>query len=1065
MKFLIDGQTLSTPEINRGIGVVFKRICEGLVLNDISKEWLITVRDISDLKHFSPAVQKRLIPITVSESLNQHDYLKQTTDYSQALNKVVTELKIDAYWIPNPLMMNVILPTELCNVTIFATIYDLIPLMMSQDYLEQWPVHQRIEYHRRIEKLSTWADKLIFISHSANQDFETIAPQISSKSVVVPLGVDHTKFWSHLSVKAPSSTRYVLFTGGFDVRKNMFKALEAFSHVVKNNEQEFEDLKFYVVCACSDEARQNYEKLADELGVLDKLVLTGYVEDDELPALYQAASVFFFPSRYEGFGLPILEALACGLPVVTTKVSSIPEIIGDLAYYCSPEDSQDMAIALKIALRDAESNHSRRQEFIQQAQKFTWAETTASYGKLFTNTLLATNNLGLSLRKIAYVSPFPPQRSGIADYSFEIVQNLKQYVDITIYLEDEKQSFADDLDLETKNISLLPQEISKYDCVIYHIGNNTNFHTKIYKMAWQYPGIVVIHDFNIHPFLADAFLGKDDEYLYADALSKGYCELGKSSYQAIKFDDIQPEIWKFPMSHALAKRSLATIVHSRWVKKELQEIDNVFVIPHGSVDKSRNLMLNELSFKTRFKISNRNFLISTFGFIHRLKRPLEILQAIKILREKGYPIQLLIAGEMVDPSINLEQEIESLGISDSVIMTGYLNPEDFEIGMKLSDIVLNLRYPSFGESSGSLMTAFGYGKACIVSDYHQFAELPNSVCWKVEIGEMEVPQLVAYLEELMRNPAARKQLGKNAAFFAANYSSYEIAANLYAGIIERVVNSNKLSIPKYKLVTCNLPEQIFSKVKQRSFHVIGSSVDQSLVQHIEVNGCYEPHVQLVISKFLKAGDICIDIGANIGVHSILMSKIVGEMGHVFCYEASPSNHAYLKNNLSINSCENVSSEQVGLWDEAIELEFSYVEEVAGCSFFSTSGVREGEKQLVACQTLDSLIPVNPCNQKISLIKVDTEGSEIHVIRGAFATIQRNHPIIVLEINPETMKRFFSSGVQELYQVILTLGYVVHWIKSDGSLNELKDLDDVQLVFEREGLQWIDVACIPINSNF
>lgn len=798
MKFLIDGQTLSTPEINRGIGVVFKRICEELVLNDISKEWLITVRDISDLKHFSPAVQQRLIPITVSESLNQDDYLKQTTDYSQALNKLVTEFKVDAYWIPNPLMMNVILPTELCNVTIFATIYDLIPLMMSQDYLARWPVHLQQEYQRRIEKLSIWADKLIFISHSASKDFETIAPQISSKSVVVPLAVDHTKFWSHLAVKTPSPTPYVLFTGGFDVRKNMFKALEAFAHLVKDNQQEFENLKFYVVCACSDEARQNYEKLADQLGVLDKLVLTGYVDDDELPALYQAASIFFFPSRYEGFGLPVLEALACGLPVVTTKVSSIPEIIGDLAYYCSPEDSQDMAIALRTALRDAKNNQSRRQEFIQQAKKFTWAKTAASYCKIFTNTLLVTNNLGLSRHKIAYVSPFPPQRSGIADYSFEIVQNLKQYVDITIYLEDEN-SVADKLDLETKNISLLPQEISKYDCVIYHIGNNTNFHTKIYKMAWQYPGIVVIHDFNIHPFLADAFLGKDDEYLYADALSKGYGELGKSSYQAIKFDEIQPEIWKFPMSHALAKRSLATIVHSRWVREELQEIDNVFVIPLGSIDKSRDFILNDNSFKTRFGISHQNFLISTFGFVHRLKRLPEILQAVKILREKGYPLQLLIAGELVDSSLNLEQEIESLGISDSVIMTGYLNADDFEAGMRLSDIVLNLRYPSFGESSASLMTALGYGKACIISDYHQFAELPNSVCWKAEIGEMEVPQLVAYLEELMRNPAARKQLGKNAAFFAANYSSYEIAANLYAGIIEKISKQGQLIPPKSKI--------------------------------------------------------------------------------------------------------------------------------------------------------------------------------------------------------------------------------------------------------------------------
>jgi glycosyltransferase involved in cell wall biosynthesis len=795
MKILIDGQTLSTPEINRGIGVVFRQICEELVLNDISKEWLIAVQNIADLRYFSTAVQQRLTPVIVNKSLNSDDYIKQTKHYSKLLNQVITEFKVDGYWNPNPLMMNVILPTDVCNTSIFLTIYDLIPLVMHDHYIDKWPKNLKIEYDRRIKKIPIWADKLIFISESAKSDFEKIDPRVISKSISIPLAVDHTKFWASLAPANKCKIPYILFTGGFDPRKNMNAALEAFAHLIKTNARKFDNLKFYVVCACSDRQRQNYEELAARLGVLDKLVLTGYIEEESLIDLYKGASVFFFPSLYEGFGLPVLEALACGLPIVTTMCSSIPEIVGDLAHYCSSDDSQDMAFALKKALQESANRNIRQQEYIRRAKEFTWAKTGASYFKLFNNTLLALDSsTKLQRYKIAYVTPWPPQRSGIANYSFEIVRYLKEYVDITLYFQDPEESKSDSFGLEIEDISLLSQKIEKYDCVIYHIGNNKHFHQKIYQMAWQYPGIIVVHDFNIHPFLADSFLGKKDEHLYADALIEGYDEDGKSSYASVKSDDFHPEIWRFPMSHALARKSIASIVHSKWVKKQFQEIDNVFVVPHGSIDnKTVDSNSNIKILKKHFNIPPDKFVISTFGFVNALKRVPQILEAIKVLIELGYPIIFFIGGELIDRSLKIEEKIQSLGISDNVVISGYLSDIYFDNCIKMSDVIINLRYPSLGESSGALMKALSYGKACIVSNYQQFTELPDSVCWKVDIGDIEVPLIVAYLEELMCNPSTRKQLGKNAAFFAANYSSYELAAKSYTMIISKIMQIKKLS--------------------------------------------------------------------------------------------------------------------------------------------------------------------------------------------------------------------------------------------------------------------------------
>lgn len=806
MKCLVDGQILSTPEIHRGIGVTFKRIFEELVLRGNCIEWFITVQSLSELRQLNPTVRKFIKPITIGECLNHGDYTQKTKYYSQLLNKVVTELEIDSYWVPNPLMMNVILPTDVCNTNIFVTVYDLIPLVMPECYISKWSEEIKNEYKHRIEKLPSWADKLIFISESAKTDFEKIDNRISSKSTVIPLAVDSTKFWQYTSPLYKPQEPYILFTGGFDPRKNMDGALEAFSYLIKTNYQEFANLKFYVVCACNDEARNKYEKLATKLGVLDNLVLTGYVEEERLITLYRGASVFFFPSHYEGFGLPVLEALACGVPVVTSKVSSIPEIAINLAYYCSPDDPKDMALALKKALHDRANNQSKPREYIQRAKEFTWSKTAASYFKLFTNTLFYVNNLvtnleGLRRYKVAYVSPWLPQRSGIANHSYEIVRYLKQYVDINLFAGNEREcNNADTFKLPIKNISALPEEISNYDCIIYHVGNNTKFHKEIYQMAWQYPGIVVLHELNIHPFMADAFLNTEDEYLYADALKEGYGEEGLSIYHKLKSKGICPDIWKFPLSNALAKRSLATIVHSQWVKGQLQDqdIDNVFVIPLGCVDRA---LVNEkeddvIALRKRFNIPERKFIVSTFGFVNILKRIPIILDAIQILVDKGYPVHLFIGGHLIDTTLKIEEKIDSLGIANNVTISGYLSDREFDHYIKSSDIVLNLRYPSMGESSAALMKAFTYGKACIVTDYQQFGELPNSVCWKVDIGDLEIPILVAYLEELMRNPAARNQLGKNAAFFATNYSSYENSGKLYAVTVNKVMQMNQISEQK-----------------------------------------------------------------------------------------------------------------------------------------------------------------------------------------------------------------------------------------------------------------------------
>ena len=125
-----------------------------------------------------------------------------------------------------------------------------------------------------------------------------------------------------------------------------------------------------------------YEKIfarVEELGLEDEIIFPGFVADEDLPALYNLAELFVFPSLYEGFGLPPLEAMACGTPVVTSDRPSLPEVVGEAGLMVEATDSQELAEAMEQVLRDEDLSREMREKGLRQAEKFTWE---AAAGKL-----------------------------------------------------------------------------------------------------------------------------------------------------------------------------------------------------------------------------------------------------------------------------------------------------------------------------------------------------------------------------------------------------------------------------------------------------------------------------------------------------------------------------------------------------------------------------------------------------------------------------------------------------------------------------------------------------------
>ncbi len=171
--------------------------------------------------------------------------------------------------------------------------------------------------------------------------------------------------------------RYVLFVGTVEPRKNLLRFLEVYRRIFAAGLTD----AFVVVGRRGWLASGFFEKLKDE--TLPPVVLTGFVEDDDLPAVYAGAQALVFPSLFEGFGLPVLEAMACGTPVAASRSGSLPEIGGDAAVYFDPESVDEMESTLEKLLSDADFAEHLRRKGMERASEFSWRkaaeETLAIY--------------------------------------------------------------------------------------------------------------------------------------------------------------------------------------------------------------------------------------------------------------------------------------------------------------------------------------------------------------------------------------------------------------------------------------------------------------------------------------------------------------------------------------------------------------------------------------------------------------------------------------------------------------------------------------------------------------
>jgi glycosyltransferase involved in cell wall biosynthesis/SAM-dependent methyltransferase len=376
--------------------------------------------------------------------------------------------------------------------------------------------------------------------------------------------------------------------------------------------------------------------------------------------------------------------------------------------------------------------------------------------------------------RVAFFSPLPPARSGIADYSEALIESLRPMVDLEVF-----SSGADDRFSSSAN---------SFDIALYHVGNN-GFHAFVYETALRHPGVVVMHESNLHHLMADLTIKRGDWDAYVRECEYNGGPAAREFAERVRKLEVGPDYEGVAMTRRLLESARGVIVHSRFMEGEMRAAGYqgpAAVIPHGAwiPEADRN------GYRHRLGLDETTPLVGIFGFLKPYKRIAESLRAFRRLVRLTPNAKMILVGEP-HPEFPIEPMIRSMGLSANVRVLGFAPIEDFVGYLGACDIVLNLRYPTVGESSGTLLRSLGLGKAVMVSDIGSFAEFPDDVCLKVPVGAGEEDLIFEYLNLLVSRPEVAQALGKRARNYVAEECNWGAVAQQYAGFLSAVAEGRE----------------------------------------------------------------------------------------------------------------------------------------------------------------------------------------------------------------------------------------------------------------------------------
>lgn len=389
MRIVIDMQGAQTDSRFRGIGRYSLSIAQAIVRNAGKHEVLLILN--AKLPESIPEIRNSFKGLIPDERIRVFEVPQSEKfgDWSSLAAEAIREKFIESLNPDITLITSVFEgyhSNAVTSVGVYAgasrtaaILYDLIPLICPDNYLSNDEL--KIYYYRKIDWLKN-AGLLLAISDSSRN--EAIAELGVSEDRILNIS---TAIDARFSIAASAadtelavleslgiSRGFLLYApGGFDSRKNFARLIESYSLLTSDIRSSYQ---LVIVSKLSPQHREDLNQIASDHGLsADELVLPGYVDDEDLIKLYRLARLFVFPSLHEGFGLPLLEAMACGAPVIGSNTTSIPEVIGFSGALFDPTSVDEMTVKILSGLTDETFRENLLTHQKQQVAKFSWDKT------------------------------------------------------------------------------------------------------------------------------------------------------------------------------------------------------------------------------------------------------------------------------------------------------------------------------------------------------------------------------------------------------------------------------------------------------------------------------------------------------------------------------------------------------------------------------------------------------------------------------------------------------------------------------------------------------------------
>lgn len=696
-----------------------------------------------------------------------------------------------------------------CHLKVVWNLYDIIPFLYPNPYLLDTRVKEA--YLARLSLMAR-SDHVFAISECTRQDFIRHLNVPAGRVTNVGTGVDEVfsplpsenrdEWHRRLRSKFAIDHDFIFYVGGGDLRKNIAGLIRAYSRLPHSLLAQHQ---LVIGGKLAREETQHYSQFARECGLRERVIFTDFLHDEELVALYSLCQLFVFPSEYEGFGLPLAEAMACGAPVIATDSSSLPEVVGEAGVLVATGSEEQLTEAMSRVLTDEQLGVEMSRRSLEQARKFSWDHVARKvldvYGRLgqgdrYSFDFKRIPGPSAERPRIALFSPLNPVKSGISDYTEELLPYLAERFQVDLYL-DSGYSPSSDFVLEHcrwYEHSAFEQRIEEesYLAVWYQLGNSS-YHAYMIGYILKYGGIITMHDYGLGGLvhwlsceLPDSSPNRLDLY---EELVYGY---GKAQANAILERMQQGKLWPHEfasenifLNKRFFVRSIGMIVHSHWAyemaRRDFPGYPDGCLrrIPQGIPTMPKPTTREMHTVREQLGIPEDALVVAAFGGINVPKLPASCIKGFAELAREEERALLLFVGECQPGYTEPVELIRESGLADRVRITGYVDFESFYDYMKACDIVLNLRYPTLGETSGSLLRALSLGRPTIVGNAGAFTDFPDDVVMKVAYAPDCSEDVAQKLLLLARDARLRNRMGRNARSYISKHHSMTAVSRDY----------------------------------------------------------------------------------------------------------------------------------------------------------------------------------------------------------------------------------------------------------------------------------------------